>query len=263
LFSLEGTTTFFHPTTDTRLDRAASGGFVDSQLAFIIEDDFDASQIFAKALEVQGLQTEIIASGDKAMERLREVSPYIIVLDLHLPNVDGTEILAWVRSMQNLRETLVMVVTADARMAELLQDQADLVLLKPATFTQIRDFTARLIRRRQAASAGAAASAAGVVAAPTELTEGAAPPTEAKPVEAKPVEAKPAETQPAAAVSPAPAAAHPAIPPAPPAPTAPPAPAVSPMPTAPAAPAANAASTANAAPAVPAPSKPGDIATAD
>src|SRR5687767_13567429 len=113
------------------------------------------------------------------MERLRNVVPFIIVLDLHLPNVDGTEILAWVRSMPALKETLVIVVTADARMGETLEDKADLVLLKPATFTQIRDFTARLINRklRLIAEAEEAANAAPAVSAEAPAAE-AAPITE-------------------------------------------------------------------------------------
>lgn len=130
---------------------------MNDHLALIIEDDFDASQIFAKALEVQGLKTECIHDGEKALERLRTATPFVIVLDLHLPNVDGTEILAWVRSMPALKETLVVVVTADARMGEMLDDKADLVLLKPATFTQIRDFTQRLISRKMRNMAEAAA----------------------------------------------------------------------------------------------------------
>lgn len=153
--------------------------------ALIIEDDFDASQIFAKALEVQGFKTEAIHDGERALERLRTAVPFIIVLDLHLPNVDGTEILAWVRSMPALKETLVIVVTADARMGEMLEDKADLVLLKPATFTQIRDFTARLISRRRKVEAEAAAAQAPAVADTVPPVE-SAPTPEAAPANAAP-----------------------------------------------------------------------------
>jgi len=181
---------------------------VNDQLALIIEDDFDASQIFAKALEVQGLTTEIISEGDKAMERLRHVAPFIIVLDLHLPNVDGTEILAWVRSMPNLKETLVLVVTADARMGEMLHDQADLVLLKPATFTQIRDFTMRLIRRRQNAAAATTAEATPPPTAATPSAPAAPAPESAATPAAAPIPEAVAKEMPAPApeVIPAPVA---------------------------------------------------------
>ncbi len=113
-------------------------------LALVIEDDFDASIIFAKALEVIGFKTEVIDSGDKAIERLREATPEMIVLDLHLPEVIGTDILKFIRSQDRLAHTKVIVATADPRSAEIIQDQADLVLIKPTTFSQVRDFAARL-----------------------------------------------------------------------------------------------------------------------
>jgi hypothetical protein len=42
-----------------------------------------------------------------------------------------------------LSKTLVILATADYRTAEDLRDEADLVLLKPISFKQLRDLTAR------------------------------------------------------------------------------------------------------------------------
>jgi DNA-binding response OmpR family regulator len=116
----------------------------EESLALVIEDDYDASVIFAKALEVIGFKTEIISSGEKAVKRLSEVVPQMIVLDLHLPEVIGTDILKRIRADERLSETRVIVATADPRMADVIREQADLVLMKPTTFSQVRDFAARL-----------------------------------------------------------------------------------------------------------------------
>lgn len=115
------------------------------KLALVIEDDYDASMIFAKAMEVLGLQTEVINSGDAALERLQHVVPAIIILDLHLPNVVGSDILRALRADERLIETRVVVATADPRSAELIQPLADLVLIKPTMFSQVRDLSARLL----------------------------------------------------------------------------------------------------------------------
>jgi DNA-binding response OmpR family regulator len=124
-------------------------------LALVIEDDFDASVIFAKAFEVLNFKTEVIASGSEASERLKVVVPDIILLDLHLPGVLGTNILRSIRADERLKETLVIVATADPRSADLIQDMADLVLIKPTTFSQVRDLASRLTaprrRKREAA----------------------------------------------------------------------------------------------------------------
>jgi DNA-binding response OmpR family regulator len=117
------------------------------KLAMVIEDDFDASVIFAKALEVLGFKVEIIRSGDVAQERLKVVVPDIIVLDMHLPHVVGTTLIRQIREDDRMEETRVIIATADPRTAETVQPLADLVLIKPTTFSQVRDLASRLISR--------------------------------------------------------------------------------------------------------------------
>jgi hypothetical protein len=41
----------------------------------------------------------------------------------------------------------VVVTTADAQMGDSMRGEADLILIKPITFTQLRDLTARLLPR--------------------------------------------------------------------------------------------------------------------
>ncbi len=118
---------------------------MNSHLALIVEDDFDASIIFAKALEAIGFDTEIIVSGDQAVERLNEVVPGVIVLDLHLPIVGGVSILRDIRNDERLAGIKVIVTTADTALAELSEPMADLVLLKPTTYTEMRKFAENLM----------------------------------------------------------------------------------------------------------------------
>lgn len=120
-----------------------------TKLAFIIEDEFDLSMIFAKALDGVGFKTERIVTGDEAIKRLKEAVPDVVVLDLHLPNIGGLEILQSIRSDSRLEKTRVIVATADARMSELTLPQADLVLIKPVSFLQLRDLASRLVGESQ------------------------------------------------------------------------------------------------------------------
>ena len=121
---------------------------MNKQLALIIEDDYDASTIFATALQVVGFDTEIIPSGEQAVERLSTTVPDLVMLDLHLPRVVGTDILQQIRRDERLKDTLVIVASADARMADMIRPLADLVLLKPTTFSQVRDLASRLVKRK-------------------------------------------------------------------------------------------------------------------
>jgi len=118
--------------------------------ALIIEDDEDLSVIFSEALQAAGFDTEIARAGDTALARLAVTSPEVVVLDLHLPRVAGMDILHQIRADPRLAGTRVIVATAHPRMAESLRDEADLVLLKPISFSQLRDLAAILGSARPA-----------------------------------------------------------------------------------------------------------------
>jgi two-component system, cell cycle response regulator DivK len=113
-------------------------------ISLIIEDDEDLSVIFHEALSAAGYQTEIIRNGRLALERLHNVTPHVVILDMHLPHVSGSDLLKYIRSQKRMSFTNVVVTTADAIMGEQMRDTADFVLIKPISFGQLRDLTARL-----------------------------------------------------------------------------------------------------------------------
>ena len=115
-----------------------------SPLALIVEDDMDLGTIFAEAIKAAGYGTETIADGGQAAKRLEQVSPTLVILDLHLPNVSGRELLEQIRADERLTDTSVIVTTADGRQAEDLLETADFCLVKPISFTQLRDLASRL-----------------------------------------------------------------------------------------------------------------------
>lgn len=113
-------------------------------LALIIEDDQDAATICLESLKAAGFECEIIGTGDKGLARLQETEPVVVVLDMHLPNVAGPDILRYIQGEARLAQTQVIIATADPRIADELQEQATLTLLKPISFTQLRDMAKRL-----------------------------------------------------------------------------------------------------------------------
>ncbi len=112
-------------------------------IAFVIEDDADLSRIFSDALKAAGFEVEAIRDGESAQKRLQEAVPYLVILDMHLPHVDGGELLRQIRADERLKETRVIITTADALLGDYYREQADLALVKPVSFSQLRDLTAR------------------------------------------------------------------------------------------------------------------------
>ena len=112
--------------------------------AMVIEDDEDIAFIFSEALRAAGFEVEIARTGGEAIARLDTATPDVVVLDMFLPEVSGQSILDRIRSDPRLAGSRVIVATADARLAETLHTQADLVLVKPISPLQLRDLARRM-----------------------------------------------------------------------------------------------------------------------
>ncbi len=111
----------------------------------VVEDNPAQAEIFTAALENAGYEVVWIDNGSEAMAYLEKNAPAVVVLDLHLPEVAGSDILTHIRSQPHLAETRVMLATADPRMAEMVASESDLVLLKPVSYVQLRELARRLL----------------------------------------------------------------------------------------------------------------------
>ncbi len=113
-------------------------------LAVVVEDDPSLCTIFSEAVRRGGFTVESFHEGRAALQRLRQVQPRLLVLDLHLPDISGTELLYPLRSDPRLSEMIIILATADPLLAGLYNEQADFVLLKPISYVQLRDLAARI-----------------------------------------------------------------------------------------------------------------------
>jgi DNA-binding response OmpR family regulator len=107
--------------------------------AIVIEDEGSLADIYSEALRAAGFEVEVILGGLTALMRVASATPHLVVLDLHLPNVSGADILRQIRADERLASTHVIIATADMTMAENLRKDADEVLIKPVSFSQLRD----------------------------------------------------------------------------------------------------------------------------
>lgn len=110
---------------------------------FIVEDDPKLNEIISITLQAD-FDLETCANGNTAMERLKNIAPQIVILDLNLPGASGKEILTYIRLDERLAKTRVILTTADDRQAETLNNDADIVLLKPVSPTQLRELALRI-----------------------------------------------------------------------------------------------------------------------
>jgi DNA-binding response OmpR family regulator len=109
----------------------------------IIEDDPKLNEIMSLTLR-SDFEIETVTDGRDGLNRLKEFTPHIVVLDLNLPGVPGREILTAIRSQERFAKTRVILTTADERQAETMTEEVDIVLLKPVSPVQLRELALRL-----------------------------------------------------------------------------------------------------------------------
>lgn len=112
-----------------------------NQLAFIIEDNEELGSIYASALTSLYEHVEKILDGKTAMERLDEVVPGIIILDMNLPLVSGHAVYKRIRSDSRFDQTPIVIVTANILAADTLKHEltpVDRLLVKPISPKYLR-----------------------------------------------------------------------------------------------------------------------------
>jgi len=108
--------------------------FAESLAVIIIDDDVDARQMYAEYLRHQGCTVFTAPDGRSGLNKIDELKPDVIVLDLAMPRVDGWTVLKNVRESSLTSQIAVVVVSAmsDAR-AQAFHMGCDAYLMKPCS----------------------------------------------------------------------------------------------------------------------------------
>lgn len=91
----------------------------------VVEDEKDIAEIIEMALLKSGHTVETAGDGVEALEKLSSFAPDVVVLDLMLPKMDGREFGARLNEMPSASSLPVIVITAHAKMKELLQSKSE------------------------------------------------------------------------------------------------------------------------------------------
>jgi two-component system copper resistance phosphate regulon response regulator CusR len=115
----------------------------------IAEDDAPLATFIAKAFTSEDHVTEIAAAGDEALERLQKGTFDLLILDLNLPALSGSEVLRQVRKAD--ADIPILILTATDEVAErvaCLDAGADDYLTKPFSFSEL-SARVRAVQRRK------------------------------------------------------------------------------------------------------------------
>ena len=121
----------------------------------IVEDHPTMREAMRLVLDGQGYTIDEAGDGDTALERIRVARPDLIFLDLHIPGVDGPDVLRAIREDAATRDVHVIVVTATGEegKAEALALGADGYMTKPFSPAELLE-TVRLALGRSTGPPG-------------------------------------------------------------------------------------------------------------
>jgi DNA-binding response OmpR family regulator len=116
----------------------------------VVEDDRALAQFLQKGLLLEGHTVDLAGDGEAALQQAEEHAPDLMVLDLGLPERDGTEVLEAMRA--RAADTPVLVLTGRSHVRErvhCLDMGADDFMLKPFSFHELMARCRAILRRRE------------------------------------------------------------------------------------------------------------------
>ena len=121
-------------------------------MIWCVEDDASIRDIELYALRSAGLEAEGFADGDSFWQAMQSRKPELVVLDVMLPGIDGTELLRRMRNTPALRQIPVIMATAKGAEYDRVQgldSGADDYLVKPFSVIELVSSVRAVLRRCQ------------------------------------------------------------------------------------------------------------------
>ena len=119
----------------------------------LVDDEPSIQKMLVHALEREGFQVQAVGDGEAALESFRSFEPHLIILDIMLPKLDGTEVCRRIRSQSDV--PIIMLTAKDDEIDRVvgLELGADDYVTKPFA---VRELVARVraIMRRAAVPTG-------------------------------------------------------------------------------------------------------------
>lgn len=123
-------------------------GSVAGKTVVVIEDHLATQRLIRVVLDRVELDLVFAGTGLQGLEAIDGQHPDLVVLDLRLPDIDGWEILAWIRHRHESRDLPVLILTADSGEPDEKRARdggADEYLPKPFDPVDLRQAVTRLL----------------------------------------------------------------------------------------------------------------------
>jgi CheY-like chemotaxis protein len=113
----------------------------------VVEDDDTIRQLITVNLELEGFDVVSAIDGQEALERVKELAPAVMTLDVMMPRLDGWETASRLRADDDTKHIKLVLLSARAQQADLQRGEqigVDAYLTKPFDPDQLIDIVRRL-----------------------------------------------------------------------------------------------------------------------
>ncbi len=117
----------------------------------VVDDDAVIRQLITVNLELEGFEVFTAEDGIDCLEKVRELDPDVVTLDIMMPRMDGWETAARLRQDPETAHVKVMLLSARAQEADLRRGRGlgvDAYLTKPFDPEELLDMVRGLIGPR-------------------------------------------------------------------------------------------------------------------
>jgi len=97
----------------------------------IVDDDRTTVRLLQTLLEMDGFDVEVVGYGQQALERATQTNPDLFLVDYHLADMDGVELILQLRADPRFAHTPIVVASGRDVEAEVLEAGANLFMVKP------------------------------------------------------------------------------------------------------------------------------------
>lgn len=132
----------------------------------LIEDDVDIRRLVAEALAAQGHDVESAAVALDGLQLAVKGNPDLVIMDLGLPDLDGTELLRMIRAVSQVPIVVITARGADDVVVRTLDSGADDYLVKPFSVAQLEARVRAILRRGGSSEDGVEIRIAGLLVDP-------------------------------------------------------------------------------------------------
>jgi len=123
----------------------------------VVDDEAQVREVLIEFLAGEGYTVEGFASGSDALDAVTREPPDLVLLDIHMPGVDGVEILRRIRALDDKIAVIMVTANEDVAIArETLKLGAVDYVAKPFDFTYLERAVAAGLARGGAPAGGEA-----------------------------------------------------------------------------------------------------------